>query len=63
MADKLITVKLLRDYWPEKIPEAHLIDENGRVSAPAKISLTLEEAKRLIGLGVAERADPLPGDA
>ena len=65
MAEKpvtLITVKIVRDYWPEKIPETHLVDENGRVHAPAEISLPLAEAKRLIGLGIAQRADPLPGD-
>lgn len=59
--EKLITVKLLRDYWPsEDIKEKDLVDENGRVLAPAEISIPRDEAKRLIDLRIAERTDPLP---
>lgn len=59
--EKLIKIKLLRDYWPsEAVLEKELVDENGRVFAPAEISLPREEAKRLIDLRIAERTDPLP---
>ena len=61
MAEKLIKVRILRDYWPSTdIGEKELVDVNGRVSAPAEISLPREEAKRLIDLRAAERTDPLP---
>lgn len=64
MAEKLIKVKILRDYWPSRdIVEKDLVDENGRVFAPAEITLPLAEGKRLIELRIAERTDPLPGDA
>jgi hypothetical protein len=47
-----VPVKLLRAYWPE----------TERVEAGTKMNLTVAEAKRLIEAGVAERADPLPGE-
>jgi hypothetical protein len=49
---KLTPVTLLRDYWPE----------TERVVAGTKLHLPIAEAKRLIEAGVAERADPLPGE-
>lgn len=49
----LAPVKLLRDYWPE---------EDQRQAAGATIELPSADAKRLISEGVAERADPLPGE-
>ena len=50
---KTTPVKLLRDYWPE---------ENNRVLAGEVVELPSAEARRLIDAGVAERADPLPGE-
>lgn len=49
---KLTPITLLRDYWPE----------TERVKAGTKMDLPVAEAKRLIEAGVAERADPLPGE-
>lgn len=55
MADKMsATVKLVRDYWIE--------DGIDRVRAGELIELPLEEARRLLNAGVAERTDPLPGE-
>lgn len=51
--EKLTPVKLLRDYWPE---------EDKRVAAGTPLELPLAVAKSLIADGVAERADPLPGE-
>lgn len=55
MSEKVKTapVKLLRDYWPVN-------DE--RQAAGVVVDLPVPEAKRLIEAGVAERADPLPGE-
>ncbi len=55
MSEKVKTapVKLLRDYWPE--PDT-------REPAGKSLELPVPEAKRLIEAGVAERADPLPGE-
>lgn len=50
---KLAPVKLLRDYWPK---------ENERIEAGTVLDLPTADAKRLIEAGVAERADPLPGE-
>jgi hypothetical protein len=62
--ENLIKVRIMRDYWPsDAVLEKELVDENGRVRAPAELSLPLAEAKRLIDLRAAERTDPLPGDA
>jgi hypothetical protein len=64
MAEKPIKVRIVRDYWPSNaVLEKELVDENGRVKAPAELSLPLAEAKRLIEMRIAERTDPLPGDA
>lgn len=52
-APKLAPVKLLRDYW---------LVEDERTPAGTTIELPATEAKRLIADGVAERADPLPGE-
>ncbi len=62
MAEKPIKVRIVRDYWPSDVLEKELVDENGRIRAPAEISLPLAEAKRLIDMRIAERTDPLPGD-
>lgn len=59
--EKLFKIRLLRDYWPsDAVLEKELVDVNGRVPAPAEISLPRDEAKRLIDLRAAERTDPLP---
>lgn len=52
-APKLAPVTLLRDYW---------LEEDERTPAGTTIELPANEAKRLIADGVAERADPLPGE-
>jgi hypothetical protein len=62
--ENFIKVRIVRDYWPsDAVLEKELVNEHGRVFAPAEISLPLAEAKRLLDLHVAERTDPLPGDA
>ena len=50
---KTAPVKLIRDYWPE---------EDKRIAAGTKLDMPTADAKRLIEAGVAERADPLPGE-
>lgn len=50
---KLAPVKLIRDYWPE---------EDKRIEAGATLDMPVADAKRLIAAGVAERADPMPGE-
>lgn len=50
---KLAPVTLIRDYWPE---------EDKRIAAGTTLEMPAAEAKRLIAAGVAERADPLPGE-
>lgn len=52
-AAKLAPVKLLRDFWPE---------EDKRVQSGEVIELPAATARLLIEAGVAERADPLPGE-
>ena len=54
MADKSVIVKLVRDYWKEEG-----ID---RVKAGELVELPVDEARRLLNAGVAERTDPLPGE-
>jgi hypothetical protein len=54
MADKNVTVKLVRDYWIEEG-----ID---RLKAGELVELPVDEARRLLNAGVAERTDPLPGE-
>ncbi|WP_167522486.1 MULTISPECIES: hypothetical protein [unclassified Mesorhizobium] len=54
MADKTATVKLVRAYWLE--------DGIDRLEAGELLELPLDEARRLINAGVAERTDPLPGE-
>ena len=54
MADKSVIVKLVRDYWVEEG-----ID---RVKAGELVELPVDEARRLLNAGVAERTDPLPGE-
>lgn len=55
MAEKLkmVPVRLLYAYWPA---------EDVRVDAGQIVELPLEDARAMIALGKAERADPLPGD-
>lgn len=50
---KPVPVKLLFAYWPV---------EDQRHDAGEIVELPLDQAKALIALGKAERADPLPGD-
>lgn len=50
---KPVPVKLLFAYWPA---------EDQRHDAGEIVELSLEQAKALIAIGKAERADPLPGD-
>ncbi len=55
MADKTVAVKLVRAYW--------LADGvDGRINPPEIIELPVDEARRLLNAGVAERVDPLPGE-
>lgn len=55
MADKpiLAPIKLKRDTW---VGEERIIADGSIIEMPAK------DARRLIDAGVAERADPLPGE-
>lgn len=50
-------VKIVRDVW---IPAADGTTE--RIASGQIVELPLAEAKALIASGVAERADPLPGE-
>lgn len=50
-------VKIVRDVWIDA--EDGTIE---RITAGKTIELPLAEAKALIASGVAERADPLPGE-
>lgn len=52
-APVMAPVLLKYDYWK---------DESTRILAGDTIDLEVEEAKRLIEMGKAERADPMPGD-
>jgi hypothetical protein len=66
---KLVGVVLKRDYWAPWYaraqwpgpPETGFQGDN-RMPAGSGIHLPIEEAKRLIAAGAAERNDPLPGD-
>ncbi|VTZ61777.1 hypothetical protein [Sinorhizobium medicae] len=51
---KKTPVKLLYDVWNEK---------GERVARGTVLKVPVEDAKRMIKDGKAERADPLPGDA
>lgn len=55
MADekKLAPIKLIRDTW---VGEERIVANGKVIEMPAK------DARRLIEAGVAERADPLPGE-
>ena len=55
MADKeiLAPIKLIRDTW---VGEERIVADGKIIGMPAK------DARRLIEAGVAERADPLPGE-
>lgn len=50
---KLAPVRLIRDYWAK---------EDERTPAGTILELPTADAKRLIEAGVAERADPMPGE-
>ena len=52
-AEKKTPVKLLYDYWAV---------EDVRLKAGQIVELPLSEAKALLALEKAERADPLPGE-
>jgi len=49
----LAPVLLHRNYWP---------DENTRCEKGTIVEVPATEARRLVELGVAERADPYPGE-
>lgn len=49
----LVPVRLLYDCW---------FANDERTKAGTKMNVSVDEAKRLISNGKAERADPLPGD-
>jgi len=55
LADKeiLAPIKLIRDTW---VGEDRIVADGKIIGMPAK------DARRLIEAGVAERADPLPGE-
>lgn len=55
MADdkKLAPIRLIRDTWVET---KRIVADGSIIEMPAK------DARRLIEAGVAERADPLPGE-
>lgn len=53
--EPLAPVKLMFDYWPD--------DSGNRAIAGTVVDLPISEAKRLLGEGKAERADPMPGEA
>ena len=50
---KLAQIRLLRDTW---VGEERIVADGSVIPMPAK------DARRLIEAGVAERADPLPGE-
>lgn len=50
---KTLEVRLLRNYRPEG-------EGTGKQPAGEELELPIGEAKRIIGLGIAERNDPLP---
>lgn len=50
---RLAPVKTLYAYWP---------DADVRIEAGQIIELPLDQAKKLIADGKAERADPMPGE-
>jgi hypothetical protein len=52
-AEAKTPIKLLYDTW---------FEEDVRTAAGKVVSVPVSEAKKLISLGKAERADPLPGD-
>lgn len=55
MADKTVAVKLVRAYW--------LADGvDGRLEPGEVVDLPVDEARRLLNAGVAQRIDPLPGE-
>ncbi len=54
MASKPFPVKLLRNYRPENASE--------KIAAGSSVELPLDVAKKLIELGIAERADDLPNE-
>ncbi|WP_164548805.1 hypothetical protein [Mesorhizobium sp. M7D.F.Ca.US.005.01.1.1] len=51
--EKLAPIKLIRDTW---VGEERIKADGTVINMPAK------DARRLIEAGVAERADPLPGE-
>ncbi len=50
---KLAQIKLVRDTW---VGDDRIVADGSIIEMPAK------DARRLIEAGVAERADPLPGE-
>jgi hypothetical protein len=62
-APKLIPVRILRDYWAnDDVKDQWPTSDDNRIRAGSKINLPGTEARRLIGEGTAERADPLPDE-
>lgn len=65
-AEKRFPVRILRDYWAhDDVRDQWPEDENGhrssrRMPVGYEAELPITEARRLIGLGVAERNDGLP---
>jgi hypothetical protein len=53
---KLATVKLKVDYWPSVPVENSSVERPGRLLAGSRVALPYDEARHIVGRGIAELA-------